>query len=306
MSPVAPYAFTSTPGLTSGGNFNRQAHLRPENRTFSAPAIPHGQPAMSPGSSSRQRYPAPASISTTSSSSSNVTPSTQTKDDISVPSIRRAPDTINRPLSSINLSSSSSMLSVDSPASPVKPSPDRYRRNQRRPDVSGPNLSSQTVQTQISAPPSGTGMATVGHLYHPQAQQGNSTFRGPTSNGGHQRRMTSVDDMQIVRQQTTEQAKRYRRRSMSGLETGISNFSRDPQSQTPSPHPNLFIPPISTLGNYRDRQPPSEHSRPPSSHTHNGSSDSVSSTRSSPRPPVLILTTLLLTGLFADGLAVSS
>jgi hypothetical protein len=284
-SVVAPYAFTSTPSLTNGGNYNRQSqtpHLRPENRTFSAPAIPHGQQTVNSGPGSRQRCPAPDSSSTTSSSSSNVTPAGQTKDDTSIPSPRRAPETSNRPLSSTTLSSSASMFSAEPQA---KPSPDRYRRTQRRPDAPQ-NFSSPSVPTQGSTIPSGSGMAAVGHLYRPQPSQGNSAFRGPILSANDQRRMSSVDDMQIIRQQNAEQAKRYRRRSMSGLETGVSNFSRDPQYQTPSPHPNTFIPPIPTLGYHRDKRPTSDHSRPHSSHTHNGSSDSISSSKSSSRPPV--------------------
>lgn len=62
-SPVAPYAFTTTPSLSSNGNPLRQnptgPHLRQENRTLSAPVNPVAQLP------SRQRQLAPLLSSST-------------------------------------------------------------------------------------------------------------------------------------------------------------------------------------------------------------------------------------------------
>ena len=110
----------------------------------------------------------------------------------------------SRPGSLINLSSQIPDLSFSSTFdTPVKSSPDRYRRPaQKRVDSNGAAPKTSSPQ-QGSAQPSGSGMATVSHLYQPPPQM---------------QRQQSVDDM-AAQKSKDELAKRYRRRSLNNLET---------------------------------------------------------------------------------------
>ena len=287
--PVAPYAFTSTPQLANTGISSRQyqnhsPQLRSENRTSSAPATPQAQQASLPSGaaiSPRHRHPTSSPISNSPPSISLNQAIPRSMDDISI-SLRSAmTESSNRPRSMLELPLLSSMASTNS-TSPAKPSPDRYRRNMRRVDSSdnGPNRSHNA-----SAIPSGSGMAAVGHLYTHHSQSNSSptlqsyqSFRGTVHNAGDQTRKPSVDDISLARPQNTELAKRYRRRSLGSLETAGLNHAADEQ-YTSSPHPNAFIP-APPSAQTRDPRNPSPALRPSSSHTHNGSSDSVSSAKS--------------------------
>jgi hypothetical protein len=286
---VAPYAFTSTPQLANTNNLSRQyqsqsPHLRSENRTSSAPTIPHPQQVLPSGgtiASARHQYPSSSPISHSSSSTSLAQPTPHSMDDSSISSLSAMTESSNRPRSMLELPISSSVTSTNS-MSPAKPSPDRYRRNVRRVDSSdsGPNRIHHA-----SAMPSGSGMATVGHLYTHHSQSNSSpslhsyqSFRGTVYNAGDQTRKASADDMNLVRPQNAELAKRYRRRSLGNLETAGLNHAADAQ-YTSSPHPNAFIQP-SSLAQTRDPRHQNPAQRPTSSHTHNGSSESVSSARS--------------------------
>ena len=287
--PVAPYAFTVTPQLANTSNSSRQyqsqaPHLRSENRTSSAPIVTHAnQAASSSGAamSPRQRFPSSSPMSHSSSPTSLTQTTPHSMDDSSISSRPALTDSSHRPHSMLALPTSSSIGSVNS-VSPAKPSPDRYRRNVRRVDSSdsGPNR----VQ-HASAMPSGSGMATVGHLYTHHSQSNSSpalqsyqSFRGPVYNAGDQTRKASADDMNLVRPQNAELAKRYRRRSLGSLETAGLDHAADAQ-YTSSPHPNAFIQ-DPTPAQPRDARHQSPPQRPSSSHTHNGSSDSASSARS--------------------------
>jgi hypothetical protein len=287
--PVAPYAFTSTPQLANTGISSRQyqnhsPHLRSESRTSSAPIIPQAQQASLPSGaaiSARHRYPTSPPISNSSSPASLNQAIPRSLDDTSI-SLRSAmTESSNRLHSMLELPVPSSMASTNS-TSPAKPSPERYRRNVRRVDSSdsGPNRIHHA-----SAMPSGSGMAAVGHLYTHLSQSNSSpalqsyqSFRGTVYNAGDQTRKLSMDDMNLVRPQNTELAKRYRRRSLGSLETAGLNHAADEQ-YTSSPHPNAFMQaPLSAQS--RDPRNPSPAHRPSSSHTRNGSSDSISSARS--------------------------
>jgi hypothetical protein len=287
--PVAPYAFTSTPQLANTNNLSRQyqsqsPHLRSENRTSSAPIIPHAQQASLPSGavvSARHQYPSSSPITLSSSSTSLTQPAPHSMDDSSISSRSAMTESSIRPRSMLELSASSSMASTNS-MSPAKPSPDRYRRNVRRVDSSdsGPNR-----VHHASAMPSGSGMAAVGHLYTHHSQSHSSptlqsyqSFRGTIYNAGDQTRKASVDDMNLTRPQNAELAKRYRRRSLGNLETAELNHASEAQ-HTSSPHPNAFIQ-ASSPAQSRDPRHQNPAHRPTSSHTHNGSSDSVSSARS--------------------------
>ncbi len=311
LAPVAPYAFTSTPGLTSGGNSLRQSptapHLRQENRTSSAPVIPNNASVGSGAAPIRQRYPAAASVSTSSSSSSSTGPTsvTQTlsKDDSCLLNGSRNSEVPSRPASTINLVTTTPPLPSPSIVASVKPSPDRYRRVQRRPD--GNSAITNIQQPGLhggSAFPSGSGMATVGHLYqHPTQSTSSpslSTYqsyrRSPSPLGRAsatysntvQGGFVSVDDTSIQRQPTLEDIKKSRRRSLGSFDAGKnSSIVDDPNAQahaisktSPSIEVNHFH--QDSKGTPLAMAPP--HSN--SSHSRNGSGDSTISTHSNSRP----------------------
>ncbi|KAK0299472.1 bud neck involved protein [Friedmanniomyces endolithicus] len=168
-APVQPYAFQATP------------HLRQESRTSSVPTVTQNGP--------RQAGHLPS-------------PSTSSSDTSSGPSAKDDSVMGSRPGSFINLSSQLPDLSFTSFDSPVKSSPDRYRRPaQKRVDsnngvVKAPQMGSAT--------PSGSGMGAVSHLYQPPAPV---------------RRQESADDTAVSKAKESELAKRYRRRSVNTLDT---------------------------------------------------------------------------------------
>ena len=289
--PVQPYAFTSTPQLTSPGNNQRQyqtPHLRNENRTASAPIVPSVQQHVSmPGGpilAARQRHPSSSQLSASSSATSLQTQYTpRSLDDTSISSKSALSDSSNRPQSTIGIPASSSVTSAGS-MSPAKSTPDRYRRNVRRVDL---NDNGQNRTQHASAMPSGSGMATVGHLYNHPGQSTSSptlqtyqSYRGSVYNAGDQTRKASADDMNLGKSQNVELAKRHRRRSLGSLETTAGvNHAEDVQD-TPTPHPNAFMQSTSPLLDLTDPRQSKPSSRPQSSHAHHGSSESVSSARS--------------------------
>ncbi|SLM41356.1 hypothetical protein LPUS_12340 [Lasallia pustulata] len=301
-SPLVPYAFASTPSLVNGANPLRQnptiPHLRPENRTSSAPVLPHLYPNATGNTinSGRPLYTMTGSTSTPSLSSAlNPNMAFQqrsTKDDSSIPTEASA-QVAPRPLSAIDLNSS-----LPSPAS-AKSMPDRYRRGNSRVQTSGPTIHNHAVSGG-SAPPSGSGMATVGHLYSPLSQSNtsppmlspSSTYRGSpmtSSIDNHafaaQTRQSSVDDMSLYRQPSTEQAKRYRRRSASSLEAvEFTTQFIDSQGQ-PFAASQKSLPVIPNLPSHEHRDTRVLPTPPPSSsHGRSGSDESKSSVRSHSRP----------------------
>ncbi len=285
---VAPYAFTSTPQLANRENPLKlqPPHLRSENRTSSAPVLPPLQHLQQPSSagvtmSPRQQFNA----------SSSTQPSQRALDDTSTSAKQGPMNSAGRPKSMLNMPTSSSMASVAS-SQVHKNSPDRYKRNVRRVDSgdSGPNR-----MHHQSAQPSGSGMAAVGSLYSHQAQS-NSTpslnphqsYRGTVYNGPASKQ-SSADDMTLNRTQSSELAKRYRRRSLGSIETAGLDHGEDTQ-ETPSPHPNAFIQGVGPRTDSRtwQAQPSQPQSQPQPlpqrssySHSKTGSSDSISSARSS-------------------------
>ncbi|KAH0537302.1 hypothetical protein FGG08_005892 [Glutinoglossum americanum] len=155
-----------------------------------------------------------------------------------------------RPMSTIE--NSVPVLPVGMASSNSKPSPDRYRRTRRQETGAAVSGSQQAILPNGSAPPSGSGMAAVGHLYNHPAQSSsspslhtyqsfsltpphpsrnasisgvNSGIGGPNHSpkpapvAGYpgQTRPVSADDMQLNSQSPQELARRYRRRSVSTL-----------------------------------------------------------------------------------------
>ncbi|KAL9622935.1 MAG: hypothetical protein Q9160_002653 [Pyrenula sp. 1 TL-2023] len=281
IGPVAPYAFTSTPQLSAGNGpplrQGQNPHLRIENRTSSAPVIPHLLPTNSSPAFNNPRFSSQSSLSTSSSASS--TQLRRSQDDAAIPTRRSSNDVLSRPKSAVFNGASNTNLGYPS-GSPVKPSPDRYHRGHRRFDTTS-SVPDHLPATGAALP---AGAGTVAPAYSHSAQSGNSSipqsyqsFRGHNFTAGTQTRATA-DDMNIARQHNSDLAKRYRRRSVGSLETAGLSHENDPQ-ETPSPHPNMFISPPARTDSQEWRQKVAPR-QPNSSHAHSGSSESVNSSRS--------------------------
>ncbi|OAX77164.1 hypothetical protein ACJ72_08540, partial [Emergomyces africanus] len=276
--PVAPYAFTSTPSLTNTGSSHSRQNFPPllkaESRAVSAPSAPQTQanptfPGVIP---SRVHFPAAGSVYNSAPNIPSSILSQGSKDDSAIPTRQRSSDPAGRPLSAIGFTPPS--FASTSPAAPVKPSPDRYRRGQRR------------VETQNGAgnAPLAVANGTSQPNFALHASQGTSSYHS---------RGASADDVFINKSQSSEQAKRYRRRSLGSLDTnGLLNFS-----DKSSPSEALISLDANGLAlQDQNQRPQSAHAY---THAHNGSTESVTSTRSSPptgkrAPPVSSPTTLKL------------
>ena len=115
----------------------------------------------------------------------------------------------------------------------AKPSPDRYRRSNRRPEPAVSQPAGPSLQNGPVAAP-GSALAPVARPYAAPTQPSSTTptltsypvFRGSPSSQNNNDvspastvRLLSADDLSLPRQTSTvEQAKRYRRRSISSLE----------------------------------------------------------------------------------------
>jgi hypothetical protein len=252
---VAPYAYAPNlgPAASSPTAQHRQSwspHLRPEHRTFSAPAIHQGSLNPSYTGNSRVNNPAAGSVSTSSSSNSSFR-SHISKDDSALPSRQLRTEQPLRPLSTANLPPPN-VMNISSPAGSAKPSPNRYRRaNQQRTD----SARSQSP-VPASTPPAIDDKTTVGPP---------PVFR---SNGHN--RVSSVDDSSHLERPQPELAKRYRRRSLGNMD--------------PAAYPNLELQiPVSSSpqsGPY-DFIAFDTNQRPRSAHSHRDSSGSVHSAHSS-------------------------
>ncbi|RMD44499.1 hypothetical protein DV735_g645, partial [Chaetothyriales sp. CBS 134920] len=165
--------------------------------------------------------------------------------------------------------------STSNTTAPAKPSPDRYRRNARR--VDSTDSSSSSRLSTVSAIPSGSGMAAVGHLYnHPFQTSSSSTLSQPQTYRGStyaappvQARKASADDTALARSQGPELAARYRRRSLGSIETVGLNHTQDGPDAS-SPHPNTVI----------QQQQSLSLQRPSPTHAHKASVDSLASSHS--------------------------
>ncbi|KAI1340544.1 hypothetical protein F5Y15DRAFT_42728 [Xylariaceae sp. FL0016] len=187
-APVQPYAFTSTPSLANGGQWQ---------------APQYGGYRMSSGTT---------------------VPTMQQMTDA-----RAQTGSTPRP----QLNGANNQLTFAQVVA-AKASPERYRRPAPRHTDSSPAISTaQQTQLQSSATPSGSGMATVVHLYNPRAMpdrqnviQRNTPvmLNRPHSAYGSM----AVDDMQLHRLTSEEEAKRFRRRSIHSI-----NSSDYPKPLTP-------------------------------------------------------------------------
>ncbi|KAH8595763.1 hypothetical protein B0O99DRAFT_141955 [Bisporella sp. PMI_857] len=292
MTPIAPYAFSSTPNLTTPGQrLQSGPHLRADQRTSSAPIVPTSDVGIG---SHRSRYPAPASTSTTSSSSSSdrsaLSQKPGSRDDSTI-------STTNRSLSGGVRSQTSIFTTTPSLAPPVpvssaaKPSPDRYRRpNNRRADTAPTN--GQQTASQLGS--SGSAMPNVMQFYGGGTQQSSHTasaFQGSdmqapslslqsSSNIG-----AAVDDLQINHHTTENQAKRYRRRSIHTIEGNQYAYDGTNPISAAGLQKQGSRQVSSANGRIDQQQHPLRSSpvvnvRPGTSHGRNVSSESVNSIRS--------------------------
>lgn len=297
---VAPYAFQPTQRLQHGQNPLGQhptgtAPPPTGSRTTSAPVVPMLQPnnqGIAP--SSRPRPPAVNAGSTPLNSSySGPWPGQGQGGLKESPTITQLP--------AVHNSQSLPPLNLNPPAmtyaTVAKSSPDRYRRTQRRPETGG-TYSGNNSMHGGSALPSGSGMATVGHLYNHPTQTSSTpalntypSYHGastpsPASGKDHdprsQQRTASKDDLNVQRQSSSDLAKRYRRRSISSLE------AKDYVSEAPPASPaqqrtyaEMLAGPAPS-DRRGSRSPVTE--RPTSSHGRQASNESSTSGRSSSRP----------------------
>lgn len=287
MTPIAPYAFTSTPNLTTPGQRPQNGpHLRLDQRTSSAPSI---HDAKTP----RSRYPAPPSVSTTSSSSSSDLSSlgqkSGSKDDSVVLGTARVVSGAARPTIAPSISTQS--IATPTNSSPVKAVPDRYRRPNNRRAETSPNTqtSSQTVNS------SGASMPNVMQFYGSSVQQAAAPGSYQDLNtqppqviknaSGFTTSFGSVDDMQLSNKSGVDPAKRYRRRSIHTIDAaefgGVStSLLQQGSRQVSSAHGRID----QQQQQHPLRSSPVVMARPSSSHGRNVSNDSVNSARSRSRP----------------------
>ncbi|KAL8773383.1 MAG: hypothetical protein Q9209_001777 [Squamulea sp. 1 TL-2023] len=238
-----------------------------------------------------------SSVSASDLSSAFGPQSNGSKDDTAVPAA--GVSSVPRPLSAIDLNSPALAPSANT----SKPAPDRYKRNHRRAEAAG--LPTGTSQSQGgSALPSGSGMATVGHLYSGGYQTTSTptltsypSYRGspsPSRQGNesasiNQPKISSVDDMAVSRPGSSEQAKRYRRRSISSIDAKeYQSFNAEPPTSL-VPVPKTYAATLASSATQMQNQyrQPQNHvpvQRPGSAHGRNGSIESSTSGRSSSRP----------------------
>lgn len=283
---VAPYAFTSTPNLanSSSNAQNRRLwspQLSLEHRTSSAPSVPQNPPLV--GSNNYYNYNnnnnnttttrfAAGSVSTPSSSNSSLR-SHGSKDDSAIPSRRNARnDPALRPLSTANLSLSSSFLNISSPtvSSSSKPPPDRYRRGNRRADAVAAGAQSTIVPGSLQIPP--VTIDDRSSQTHPANSSGRQSPQQNASRSQGHARGASVDNTSSTEKQQPELAKRYRRRSLGTMDSAsLLNLQLQMPASPQSPHPAAPS----------DFRIPESAIRPQSIHSQRDSSGSVNSTRSS-------------------------
>ncbi|KAJ4360154.1 bud neck involved protein [Didymosphaeria variabile] len=265
-APIAPYAFSSTPQLRQDTRSTSGQHQQ---------ALPQQTQAANPA---RLGHPTHAS----SSSDSTVSTSGSSSRSLAAPSFTTREDgdfrksVIDNLPASIGLSASVPDLSLSLPDAPVKPSPGRYRRGASRTDSSN----SATVTTPTQQSPSLGATVPPSNTRPSLGLQLNTTDLLPPARPGHNR-ASSVDDMHMPRGGTSEQAKRYRRRSLSSIEamaTTAAPLSAPVTAITTvatSKRPTLETPPASSSS----RRPGSSQS-----HERQGSSGSTTSSHASTRP----------------------
>lgn len=180
----------------------------------------------------------------------------------------------------------------------AKPSPDRYRRSNRRPEPAVSQPASPSLQNgSVSSP--GSALAPVAQPYVAPTQPSSSSstptltsypaFRGSPSSQivndvspASTVRLLSADDLSLPRQTSTvEQAKRYRRRSISSLEMKEHAAQTAELKVQPPLDPKSFAPASGASEDQSEAQRPFTAPGASSSHGRNDSKDSTGSTSTS-------------------------
>lgn len=269
-APIAPYAFSSTP------------QLRQENRTPSALTQQFSAGARL-GHPSHPSSSSDSTVSTSGSSSrSMIAPHLSSKDDSVLGSLEHKRDTS---ASTITLSTSVPDLSLSLQDTPVKPSPSRYRTGARRTDSNNTITAVSTTATPTQLSPSQGGPPSIAA---PKIDASPiltlDDLQAPTRPGHN--RASSVDDLHMPRQGSVDQAKRYRRRSLSGLDAAAQAGS----GASPTPTNTSTVTPIKR--STQELRPTSsssrQGSRPNSSQSHERQGSAGSASSSISRPPVRI------------------
>ncbi|KAI0128816.1 hypothetical protein BJ170DRAFT_347404 [Xylariales sp. AK1849] len=290
-TPVQPYAFTATPTLANGGQWQAYGSLR----TTSTPNMPTTQ-TLGPNMAARPLYQSNGSMTNIPSSAGRPVVMAQgvSRDDSSLP-----------PMSAVAFRQQSAHLAGTSgqptfaQVASGKAAPDRYRRPSPRTTDSTSGVSPQT-QGLGSAVPSGSGMATVVHLYNPRAMSGKvsiprnsatlASANRPHSAYGYMPGV-AADDMQVPRQATEDDLKRFRRRSMASFDATDYPNPMTPQELKLQQAGEAFRAQKNSFSD-KDKKPSTSTRVAPvpaadkkTTHTRNGSSESLVSSRSSNSRP---------------------
>ncbi|KAL0931877.1 uncharacterized protein CTRU02_212830 [Colletotrichum truncatum] len=273
-APIQPYAFTSTPSLNTTGQWQQYNN---GYRTASSPAVPT-QSVTQGHDANRYRHNGNPSFSNPAYSYKMGTSKGGSRDDSAIPAARtntQAP----RPQSAYLAGSTTPQMTF-AQAAGAKTTPDRYRR---------PALQQQ--QPRQASTPSGSGMATVSHLYNAPGTNDPKGASVRTRNASFQSRPNSyygvVDDAQLNSQQTADDGMRLRRRSMHSLDSADypkpltpQEFSHTEESSRPDrvPTPKNNEKSLRMVSNLA---PPAGINM----HARNGSAESLASSRSSHSRP---------------------
>ena len=203
--PIQPYAFTSTPSLGPAAQWPHEqaTYLR------TTPSITNMAPKHESPSVGRTQPFASVSMTNLTQTGSQVLSVQSFRDDSMLPS--RPPSSPSRPRHQ-----SGHMAGSPAQGTPTsKSTPDRYRR-------AGSRLYDAPISPQGLTMPSGSGMATVGHIHMAQPPvtiDRNKSGMRPNSFHATTATSVAVDDMHLYRQRVPEEIRRFRRRSMHTLES---------------------------------------------------------------------------------------
>ncbi|TDZ32105.1 Protein BNI4 [Colletotrichum spinosum] len=278
-APIQPYAFTSTPSLNTTGQWQQYGN---GYRTTSSPAVPT-QGVVQGHDGGRSRHTGSSSVSHAAYNHTMGTSKGGSRDDSALVSTARTNSQAPRPQSTYMAGSTTPQMTFAQAAS-AKTTPDRYRR---------PALQQQ--QSRQSSTPSGSGMATISHLYNGPGSNDHKSVPMRSRNLSSQSRPNShygvVDDMQLSRPQMGDDSNnmRLRRRSMHSLDSADYPKPLTPQEfshseESPSPRPDRVPTPKNNEKSLRlvsSLAPPSDANM----HVRNGSAESLVSSRSSQSRP---------------------
>ncbi|KAI0396887.1 hypothetical protein F5Y17DRAFT_43627 [Xylariaceae sp. FL0594] len=197
--------------------------------------------------------------------------------------LQSPPATTNRPL--VNATNQPTFAQVASSKAP----PERYRRPATRQTGPSPALP-QTQQAQGSGFPSGPEMATAAQNYNPRAvaRSPSNVVNRPQSAYGAITG-TTMDDMQLYRHTTDDEAKKFRRRSIHSINSSDYFNPLSSQGFRQAFHPDTPTLPKKPRSGENDQKPsPRLVPLPPPAnglHARSNSSDSIVSSRSSNSRP---------------------